>query len=183
VVSSSTDRRNVAFAKEQGAARTFPIAGFRKAERTARDHRVYHRQGPSLTGAHSAEDTHSPSGSSPSSDGQRREVHTPSQVHRPGNAIVHDLPGVTRDRHYAETDWARQAHHARRHRRFVPRSEAKSKRHPRAGPVAIEEADSFSSLWTGPRALPPDGCEIADILRKPTRRSFGRQQDRKRNSH
>jgi len=83
------------------------------------------------------------------------------------NAIVHDLPGVTRDRHYAETDWAGKHITLVDTGGFVPRSEDKIEAAIREqAQVAIEEADLVLFVVDGTQGLHPMDAEIADILRK-----------------
>ncbi len=83
------------------------------------------------------------------------------------DAIVHDLPGVTRDRHYADADWAGRAFTLVDTGGFVPTSDDIIEAAIREqAQVAIEEADVVMFVvdaTTGP--LPTDH-EIARILRK-----------------
>ena len=83
------------------------------------------------------------------------------------NAIVHDLPGVTRDRHYADADWSGRAFTLVDTGGFVPTSDDIIEAAIREqAQVAIEEADVVLFVvdaTTGP--LPTDH-EIARILRK-----------------
>jgi GTP-binding protein len=58
------------------------------------------------------------------------------------NAIVHDMPGVTRDRHYAETEWAGRKLTLVDTGGFVPASEDVIEAAIREqAQIAIEEAD------------------------------------------
>ena len=83
------------------------------------------------------------------------------------DAIVHDLPGVTRDRHYADGDWAGRAFTLVDTGGFVPTSDDVIEAAIREqAQVAIDEADVVMFVvdaTTGP--LPTDH-EIAGILRK-----------------
>lgn len=82
-------------------------------------------------------------------------------------AIVHEEPGVTRDRNYLETEW--------RGRSFVlvdtggftlGRTSELDKEVTRQALVAVEEAEVIVFLVDGPVGLFPADEEIADILRK-----------------
>jgi GTP-binding protein len=82
-------------------------------------------------------------------------------------AIVHDLPGVTRDRKYAEAEWAGKQFTIIDTGGFVPDSKDVFERAIREqAQIAIEEADAVVFMvdaGTGVMAL---DREIADILRK-----------------
>ena len=63
-------------------------------------------------------------------------------------AIVHDEPGVTRDRNYADTSGVRPRLHARRHRRLRPRGRGPDEgghRRPRDAPRSPRPTPSSSS--------------------------------------
>ncbi len=83
------------------------------------------------------------------------------------NAIVHDLPGVTRDRHYAETEWAGKRFTLIDTGGFVPESEDVFETAIREqAQVAIEEADLVLFVVDGLAGLHPQDSDIADILRR-----------------
>ena len=82
-------------------------------------------------------------------------------------AIVHDLPGVTRDRHYAETDWAGKRFTLVDTGGFVPKSEDIIEAAIREqAQIAIEEADLVMFLVDAREGLLPSDRDIAEILRK-----------------
>jgi GTPase len=83
------------------------------------------------------------------------------------NAIVHDMPGVTRDRHYAETEWAGRKLTLIDTGGFVPASEDVIEAAIREqAQIAIEEADLVLFLVDGLEGLHPGDSDIADILRR-----------------
>jgi GTP-binding protein len=83
------------------------------------------------------------------------------------SAIVHDMPGVTRDRHYAETEWAGKRITLVDTGGFVPRSEDTIETAIREqAQVAIEEADLILFVVDGADGLHPMDAEIAQILRR-----------------
>jgi GTP-binding protein len=83
------------------------------------------------------------------------------------NAIVHDLPGVTRDRHYAETDWAGKRFTLVDTGGFVPVSDDIIEVAIREqAQVAIEEADLVLFVVDAVEGLVPGDIDIAQILRR-----------------
>jgi GTPase len=82
-------------------------------------------------------------------------------------AIVHDLPGVTRDRHYAESEWAGKSFTLIDTGGFVPKSEDIIEAAIREqAQIAIEEADLVLFVVDGAEGLAPGDIDIADILRR-----------------
>lgn len=82
-------------------------------------------------------------------------------------AIVHDLPGVTRDRKYAEAEWAGRNFTIIDTGGFVPDSEDVFERAIREqAQIAIEEADAVVFVVDALTGITPLDKEIADILRK-----------------
>jgi GTPase len=82
-------------------------------------------------------------------------------------AIVHDLPGVTRDRKYAETEWAGNHFTIIDTGGFIPVSEDIFDRAIREqAAIAIEEADAVVFVVDAETGLTPLDWEIATILRK-----------------
>lgn len=82
-------------------------------------------------------------------------------------AIVHDVPGVTRDRNYAEAEWAGKSFTLIDTGGFIPDSEdvmelaiREQARH------AIEEADVILFVVDARAGLIPTDAHIAEILRK-----------------
>lgn len=83
------------------------------------------------------------------------------------DAIVHDLPGVTRDRHYAEAEWAGKAFSIVDTGGYVPASEDAIEIAIREqAQVAIDEADVVMFVVDGEAGLVPTDIEIAEVLRK-----------------
>jgi GTP-binding protein len=83
------------------------------------------------------------------------------------NAIVHDMPGVTRDRHYAETEWAGRKLTLVDTGGFVPASEDVIEAAIREqAQIAIEEADLVIFIVDGLEGPHPGDTDIADILRR-----------------
>lgn len=83
------------------------------------------------------------------------------------DAIVHDTPGVTRDRNYAVTEWAGKPFILVDTGGFVPASEDIIETAIREqAQIAIEEADVVLFLVDGPAGLVPADRDIADILRR-----------------
>ncbi len=83
------------------------------------------------------------------------------------DAIVHDLPGVTRDRHYAEADWAGKQFTLVDTGGFVPASEDVLETAIREqAEIAIEEADLVLFLVDVRSGVLPADRDIADILRR-----------------
>jgi GTP-binding protein len=87
------------------------------------------------------------------------------------DAIVHDLPGVTRDRNYAQTEWAGKSITVVDTGGFVPESadiiEAAIREQAQ---IAIEEADLVLFVVDAQSGLHPMDTEIADILRRAHKR-------------
>lgn len=82
-------------------------------------------------------------------------------------AIVHHLPGVTRDRKYAEADWAGRQFTIIDTGGFVPDSEDVFERAIREqAEIAIEEADAVVFVVDATTGPTPLDKEIANILRK-----------------
>ncbi len=83
------------------------------------------------------------------------------------SAIVHDLPGVTRDRHYARAEWAGKQFSLVDTGGFVPASEDVMETAIREqAQIAIEEADIILFLVDAKDGLLASDREIAAILRK-----------------
>lgn len=83
------------------------------------------------------------------------------------NAIVHDVPGVTRDRHYADADWAGKTFSLVDTGGYVPASEGVIDAAIREqAEVAINEADVVLFLVDGETGPLPADTEIAEVLRK-----------------
>jgi len=88
-------------------------------------------------------------------------------------AIVHDEPGVTRDRHYGSTDWNGKSFTLVDTGGFVPHSEDLFERAIREqAQIAIEEASAVIFLVDGAAGVTPLDEEIADILRKSKKKLF-----------
>lgn len=89
------------------------------------------------------------------------------------NAIVHDMPGVTRDRHYADAEWGGKRFTLVDTGGFVPKSvdviEAAVREQAQ---IAIEEADVVLFVVDAVEGLQPGDEEIADILRRSKKRVF-----------
>lgn len=82
-------------------------------------------------------------------------------------AIVHDSPGVTRDRKYAETEWAGKQFIIIDTGGFVPDSKDVFERAIREqAQIAIEEADVVVFVVDAMAGVAPLDKELADILRK-----------------
>jgi GTPase len=82
-------------------------------------------------------------------------------------AIVHDLPGVTRDRHYADADWAGKKFTLIDTGGFVPESEDVMETAIRdQAQIAIDEANLVLFVVDGEAGLLPADREIADVLRR-----------------
>ena len=83
------------------------------------------------------------------------------------DAIVHDVPGVTRDRKYAEAEWAGNHFTIIDTGGFVPVSDDVFDRAIREqAAIAIEEADAVVFVVDASTGLTPLDQEIANILRK-----------------
>lgn len=83
------------------------------------------------------------------------------------DAIVHDLPGVTRDRNYASAEWAGKYFTVVDTGGFVPASEdvIEAAIREQAG-IAIEEADLVLFVVDARAGNLPSDADIASILRK-----------------
>lgn len=83
------------------------------------------------------------------------------------DAIVDDMPGVTRDRNYAETEWAGKRFTLVDTGGFVPASEDIIEAAIREqAQIAIEEADVVLFCVDGKAGRVPADADIADVLRK-----------------
>lgn len=83
------------------------------------------------------------------------------------DAIVDDIPGVTRDRHYADTEWGGKQFTLVDTGGFVPVSEDIIEAAIREqAEVAIEEADLVLFVVDGKGGVNPADGEIAEILRR-----------------
>lgn len=82
-------------------------------------------------------------------------------------AIVHDLPGVTRDRKYADAEWDGKHFTIIDTGGYVPESaDVFEKAIREQAQIAIEEADSIIFVVDGLQGILPLDLEIAAILRK-----------------
>ena len=82
-------------------------------------------------------------------------------------AIVHNLPGVTRDRKYADAEWAGRRFTIIDTGGYVPASEDIFERAIREqAQIAIEEADAVVFVVDAVSGVMPLDREIADILRR-----------------
>lgn len=83
------------------------------------------------------------------------------------NAIVHDMPGVTRDRNYAETEWAGKTFSIVDTGGYVPASEDIIEAAIREqAEIAINEADIVLFVVDAETGLLPSDLDIASVLRK-----------------
>ncbi|MEE9288709.1 MAG: ribosome biogenesis GTPase Der [Bacteroidota bacterium] len=86
-------------------------------------------------------------------------------------AIVHSTPGVTRDRHTAEAEWAGKSFTLIDTGGFIPRTdnqiEAAVREHAK---IAIQEADSVVLVVDAVTGIVPPDDEIARVLRKSNKR-------------
>ncbi|MBM4166563.1 MAG: ribosome biogenesis GTPase Der [Ignavibacteria bacterium] len=83
------------------------------------------------------------------------------------NAIVHDLPGVTRDRHYAETEWAGKQFTLVDTGGFLPNSDDVFESAIREqAKIAIDEADEIIFLADAEQGVTSADEELAAIVRK-----------------
>jgi GTP-binding protein len=88
-------------------------------------------------------------------------------------AIVHDLPGVTRDRHYADAEWSGKRFTLIDTGGFVPESDDIIEAAVREqAQIAIEEADVVLFVVDAVEGLQPGDEEIADILRRSRKKVF-----------
>jgi len=86
-------------------------------------------------------------------------------------AIVHDVSGVTRDRHYAEAEWSGKSFTVIDTGGFVPRSSTLIERAVREQTaMAIEEADKVVFLVDAREGPTPLDFDIAQVIRKYDRR-------------
>ena len=87
------------------------------------------------------------------------------------NAIVHDLPGVTRDRHYADAEWAGRQFTLVDTGGFVPASDDIIESAIREqAQIAIEEADLVLFIVDAREGLLPEDSDIAGVLRKASKK-------------
>lgn len=83
------------------------------------------------------------------------------------DAIVHDMPGVTRDRNYAEAEWAGKRFSLVDTGGYIPASEDVIEAAIREqAQIAIEEADVVLFVVDAQDGVVPTDRELADILRK-----------------
>jgi len=86
-------------------------------------------------------------------------------------AIVHNEPGVTRDRHYAETDWAGREFIVIDTGGYVPdSSDVFEKAIREQVNISIEEAEVLLFLVDGQAGIVPADEEIARLLRKSSKK-------------
>ncbi len=96
-----------------------------------------------------------------------------NRILRQRSAIVHDLPGVTRDRHYATADWAGKVFTLIDTGGFVPASQDVFERAIREqAKIAIEEAHAVIFLVDAKEGVTPLDKELASILRRSEKRVF-----------
>lgn len=89
------------------------------------------------------------------------------------DAIVHDEPGVTRDRHYGNVEWAGKAFTIIDTGGYVPRSTDLIEQAIREqAQIAIEEASSVIFVVDGTQGVTTLDGEIADILRKAKKKTI-----------
>jgi len=82
-------------------------------------------------------------------------------------AIVHDVAGVTRDRHYAEAEWAGRSFTIIDTGGFIPKtSDVIQKAVREQAKMAIEEADAVIFLVDALAGPTPLDHDIADLIRK-----------------
>jgi GTP-binding protein len=82
-------------------------------------------------------------------------------------AIVHDTPGVTRDRHYGTVEWAGKTFTLIDTGGYVPRSEDLFEQAIREqAQIAIDEASAVIFIVDAVTGVTPIDREVADILRK-----------------
>jgi GTPase len=90
-----------------------------------------------------------------------------NRIYGAREAIVYDTPGVTRDRRYAESEWAGKSFTMIDTGGFIPKSEDIFEKAIREqAMIAIEEADSIVFVVDALEGLTPLDKEIADILRR-----------------
>lgn len=89
------------------------------------------------------------------------------------DAIVHDLPGVTRDRNYAVAEWAGKTFTLIDTGGYLPKStDVLEKAIREQVSVAMEEADAIIFLVDAIEGLIPLDEEIASILRKSSKKLY-----------
>lgn len=88
-------------------------------------------------------------------------------------AIVHDQPGVTRDRHYATAEWSGKMFTLVDTGGFVPHSDDVFEKAIREqAQIAVEEANAVIFLVDGEQGLTPLDEEIGTILRKSDKKVY-----------
>jgi GTP-binding protein len=89
------------------------------------------------------------------------------------DAIVHDEPGVTRDRHYGTTDWAGKTFTIIDTGGYVPHSEDLFEQAIREqAEIAIDEASAVVFMVDAVTGITPLDEQVAAILRKSNKRIF-----------
>ncbi|MBW7888324.1 MAG: ribosome biogenesis GTPase Der [Bacteroidetes bacterium] len=89
------------------------------------------------------------------------------------SAIVHDEPGVTRDRHYGEAEWTGKKFTLIDTGGYVPNSDDVFEKAIREqSKIAIEESDAVIYVVDGKEGMTPFDKEIASILRKSNKKVF-----------
>lgn len=89
------------------------------------------------------------------------------------SAIVHDEPGVTRDRHYGEAEWTGKKFTLIDTGGYVPNSDDVFEKAIREqSQIAIEESDAVIYVVDGKEGMTPFDKEIASILRKSNKKVF-----------
>ena len=89
------------------------------------------------------------------------------------HAIVHDQPGVTRDRLYATTDWAGKSFTIIDTGGFVPKSKDVFEQAIREqAEISIEEADVVVFVVDAETGLTPLDSQVADILRRSQKKVY-----------
>jgi GTP-binding protein len=90
-----------------------------------------------------------------------------NRITRERRAIVHNLPGVTRDRNYGTAEWSGKKFLVIDTGGFEPAAETALKRQVQEQTrLAIEEADAILFLFDGKGGLHPLDREAVDLLRK-----------------
>jgi GTP-binding protein len=90
-----------------------------------------------------------------------------NRITRERKAIVHDLPGVTRDRNYGTAEWSGRKFLVIDTGGFEPEAETALKRQVQEQTrLAIEEADAIVFLFDGKAGLHPLDRDAVDLLRK-----------------
>ncbi len=89
------------------------------------------------------------------------------------DAIVHDMPGVTRDRHYAEVEWAGKTFTLVDTGGFILKtSDAIERAIREQTQMAIDEADVVILLVDVIEGITPTDRDLAEILRKSNKKVF-----------